>query len=116
MVIELFILKLLLYVERVDSEVRSRHPISKANPNRSLRYFRVIKTTRNSRITTKVKIGPFLANKMINIAEDIRLRISVSLKGAEQFRVSKIVGLVERRISDAPAGRGFSEKSIISPL
>ncbi len=57
----------------------------------------------------KPKTGPFLANKIIISRENIRLKINKSLKKVERSRINKIIGLAERRISDAPAGRGFSE-------
>jgi hypothetical protein len=104
-----------LYFERVDSEVRNMHPASTASTNKNFRYFQLIKATKNSRITTKLKAGPFLANKMINAIEDANSRFNKILSAFECFRVNKIIGLAKRRISDVPAARGFSEKRKISP-
>ena len=99
----------LLYFDIVDSEKKSKHPISKTNPNKIFRYLKLIKTAQNSNITIKFKIGPFLANNTIIVTASIRLKTNIVLETAECFCTNTRSGPADRIANEAPAGRGFLE-------
>ena len=64
---------------------------------------------KNNKIIARPKRGPFLAINKTNMAESNRHIAKVVFCISEYSCFNKMNGPAERRISNAPAGRGFPE-------
>ena len=71
----------------------------------------------NTKITIKLKAGPFFDNNTIIVTESIRPKTNTILETGDLLRVNKIIGPADRSANEAPTGRGFLEnKEIPSEL
>ncbi len=98
-----------LYLFCAESEINRVAPAIKIIPKKNFKCFCLLVRTRNETVRNIARIGPFLANIMINMIAKSRLREYVNINGSEVFRFNSIKGQAERSSNDAPAGRGLSE-------